>query len=238
MTRGKLLKWFGFGSLLFICAVSGARSIPQPTSHLYTWDGKYVFTDASSIGSYWTCLWLGYGTGRVDAGQLLLRPMASTSNSETHSALVRSNFPLGQAWDISANMCTDVQLRTAKTRRKPVPSPNPWEVAWLIADMADDGSAGLYFIFKTNGVELGAYRYFGNERVYLYTSGNPSMRLGRSYAYRLFSDGSTLTAVIDGVVVAQASLSPLSAWQLGDKIGLYTEDAAVRFGPVSVQTEP
>lgn len=206
----------------------------QGQTTVYPWDGSYGFSDGSLIaGGRWRCLWLGYGTGGVSAGELLLQPKASTA-AETHSALVASQFALASAWDITVSATTDKQLRTRKVRGRFVPAPNPWEVAWLIADMASDGSAGLYFIFKPNGVELGAYRGFGLEQIFLDTSPSPAMKIGKTYTYRLVKNGGLVTALIDGKPVAAAPLDRLSSWPLGDRVGLYTEDAAVRFGPVTI----
>lgn len=224
------------GLLLALCA---ARTAVPQSGTTYSWLGQYALRDGTSVNPYWTCLWLGYGTGSVSSGQLWLMPRASTSPGETHSALVRSNFPLPQAgWAISVRVATDAQLRTAKGRKKKDPVANPWEVAWLIAGMADDGSSGLYFMLKPNGVELGAYAMGGAQRVYLFTSGTPTLVLGQENDFRLVNDGLGLTALLDGSPVASAPLTALSGWPLGNKIGLYSEDAAVRFGPVTVAAYP
>ena len=212
------------------------QDLPAQTK-TYPWNGSYSFPDGQVIGGgLWQCLWLGYGTGRVSGGELLLQPMTSTTAGETHSALVRSQFALGSTWMISVNVTTSKQLRTRKVRGKAVPAPNPWEVAWLIADMAPDGSAGLYFIFKPNGVELGAYRGFGQEQVFLDTDSRPAMTIGTTCSYQLVKDSTMVTALINSVPVAAAPRAALSGWSLGNRIGLYTEDAAVRFGPVTVTT--
>jgi hypothetical protein len=199
----------------------------QTSAQTYTWSGKYYFNDGQWIaGDFWLCLWLGYGTGSVSRGELSLKPKAATTALETHSALVRSEFVLGSDWDISVRMTTDKQLRTRKVGKRQVPAPNPWEVGWLVANMREDGSAGLYFILKTNGVELGAYKENGDQ-VFLFTAPTPQNRIGSSYLCRLVRIGNQ---------VAAASLDALGNWPMGDRIGLYTEDAAVRFGPVSVVT--
>jgi hypothetical protein len=109
-------------------------------------------------------------------------------------------------------------------------------VAWLVADMAADGSAGIYFIFKPNGVELGAYRGFGAEQIFLDTGSTPVMKIGTTYSYRLVKNSTMVTALVDGAPVAAAPLAALGNWALGNRIALYTEDAAVRFGPVTVTT--
>jgi hypothetical protein len=229
------------GMLLPCLCLAGAL-IPgapaQATGTTYFWQGSYDFYDGQFIAEgNWLCLWLGYGAGYVSRGEISLRPKASTTDSETHSALVRSEFVLGQDWDLSVTMTTDRQLRTRKMRNRQVPAPNPWEAAWLVADMVEDGSAGLYFILKTNGVELGAYKETG-EQMFLFTASSPQNRIGRSYLCRLVKAGSQITAIVNGQTVGTASLGVLGEWPLGDRIGLYTEDAAVRFGPVSVVTGP
>jgi hypothetical protein len=216
--------------------ISGAPA--QESGTTYFWQGSYDFYEGQLIGGgNWLCLWLGYGPGYVSGGEIALKPKASTTLSETHSALVRSEFVLGQDWDISVTMTTDRQLRTKRVRGRQVPAPNPWEVAWLVADMVEDGSAGLYFILKTNGVELGAYKGNGDQ-IFLFTTSSPQNRIGRSYLCRLVKVGSQITAVVNGQTVGTASITALGDWPLGDRIGLYTEDAAVRFGPVSVVTTP
>ncbi len=224
--------------LLCLCLAGALVSgvVAQGSGTTYLWPGFYNLHDGQLIGDgNWLCLWLGYGTGGVDSGELWLMPKASSTPSETHSALVSSQFALGPDWDISVAMATDRQLRTKKVRSRRVPAPNPWEVAWLVADMVEDGSAGLYFILKTNGVELGAYRETG-EQVFLFTAPSPQNRIGRSYMCRFVKSGRQITALVNGQTVGTASLDVLGDWPLGDRIGLYTEDAAVRFGPVSVVT--
>ncbi len=237
MVSGKLVRSGSSLLLLSIIGVPPANLSAQGQTRVYTWDGSYGIRDGELLaGGSWRCLWLGYGTGSVSAGQLFLRPKASTAAGETHSALVGSQFSLGSTWDIAVDVTTEKQLRTRKVRGKIVAAPNPWEVAWIITDMAADGSAGMYFIFKPNGVELGAYRGFGQEQVFLDTGSTPTMRVGRTYTYRLVKDGNLVTALIDNKSVAAAALDKLRSWSLGNRIGLYTEDAAVRFGPVTVIT--
>jgi hypothetical protein len=212
--------------------------VAQGSGTTYFWQGFFNFREGQLIGEgNWLCLWLGYGTGGVDNGALWLMPKSSSTPSETHSALVSSQFPLGPDWDIAVAMTTDRQLRTKKMRNRQVPAPNPWEVAWLVADMMEDGSAGLYFILKTNGVELGAYRETG-EQIFLFTASSPQNRIGRTYVCRLVKTGRQITAMVNGQTVGTASLDALGDWPRGDRIGLYTEDASVRFGPVSVITSP
>ncbi len=234
----KLLHWILCCCLLTMVAGTVGLSLPRQSGHVYTWDENKILRDGDKIGSYWRCIWLGLGSGQVSSGQLWLSPMVSTSPGETHSGLIGSNFSLGRTFDISVDVTTDQQLRITKTRKKTISTPNPWEVAWLIANMADDGSAGVYFIYKPNGVELGAYGEFGRARTYLYTAGQPTLVLGRRYTYRLMSNGESLIAAINGVEVASASLSSLTGYSFGNKIGLYTEDASVHFGPVTCISYP
>ena len=225
------------GTFLFSLCLSGAL-IREAAAQTYTWDGSYRLNEGQLIGGgSWACLWLGYGSGYVSNDVLGLKPKASTTPSETHSALVRSEFVLAQDWDISVVITTDSQLRAKKMRGKQTSAPNPWEVAWLLADMKEDGSAGLYFILKTNGIELGAYKENGDQ-MFLFTAPTPQNRIGKSYLCRLVKADRQITAIVNGQPVATASLDALGDWPLGDRIGLYTEDAAVRFGPITVVTGP
>lgn len=229
-------------TLLLFLWVSGALltdSAGQGSQQTYYWSPDYSpFQEGQLIGGvYWRCLWLGFGTGSASGGELWLRPKAATNPSETHSALVRSEFVLDRDWDIRVQIATDAQLRTKRSRGKQVPAPNPWEVGWLVANMKDDGSAGLYFILKTNGVELGAYRETG-EQFFLYTATRPKAQIGIPYQCRLVKAGNKLTAFVGTSQVGSALLDALGNWPLGNRIGLYTEDAAVRFGTVWVSTGP
>ena len=204
-----------------------ADSILSSQSH--SWDGAYEFVDGQVIGDgAWRCLWLGYGSGAVADPNLWLRPAVSSRDDETHSALVRSEFSLGSSWDFSVIVSTDGQLRTRK--------PNPWEVAWIMGDLTEDGSAGIYFTLKTNGVELGAYRDHGLEQHYLFTSDSPTLVLGSEYDYRLVKDSGRVYAFVNGSLIAEAPVDSIEHWNLGDRIGLYTEDAAVHFGEVRVES--
>jgi hypothetical protein len=220
--------------LILLTVAPGIHTPAMQSGTVYSWLGSGSILEGSPIGNYWTCLWLGYGTGKLSGGQLYLTPKASATVGETHSALVQSDFALNRVFDISVDVVTDKQLRTVKVGKKSVAAPNPWEVAWIVANMPDDGSGGIYFMLKPNGVELGGFSSYGAHQTFLYTAPAPALVLGRLYKYRLKSDGTSIWAYVNGVEVARSSLSPVSAYALGDKLGLYTEDAAVRFGPVTV----
>jgi hypothetical protein len=234
MNTARILRWSGPCVLLAIVSFHGASAFPQSDAY-YTYDWQWQSTfnsDGTRIGPDWLCLWLGYGTGVVDGTQLWLNPMKSTSPGTTHSAMVSSSFKLGEFWGFQVPVTTVKQLRTKKIRGREVSSPNPWEVAWLVGKMTDDGSAGLYFIYKTNGVEMGAYRYSGAECIFLFTAKMPKMVIGDEHLLGLSGSKSTLTAFVDGKELATVSLAAVAGWQLGDRIGLYTEDAMVSFGRV------
>jgi hypothetical protein len=226
MDRGKLA--------ICACMLTAMLSqIPVSSGNLesiisgYTWEGTYEFFDGQAIGGgAWRCVWLGYGFGEVSDGKLWLSPAVSRKVGETHSSLVASEFTLDSTWDFSVISATDRQLRNR--------SPNPWEVAWIMADMKEDGSTGLYFLLKPNGVELGAYRHHGLEQQFLYTNHSPVLELGREYEYRLAKEDGWIQAFVDGDLVAEAPLNSIDTRDLGDRIGLYTEDAAVHFGEVSI----
>ncbi len=170
--------------------------------------------------------------------KLLLRPAPATRKGETHSSLVESEFLLGAEWDVSVFVRVDEQLRTqwGGKKRGMLKKPNPWEVAWIFGDALPDGSAALYFAFKTNGIELGAFRFHGEEVQFLATLPEPKLQIGRWYEYRLVKRSGLLSAYVDNMdtPVAEASLAPVAHWTFGDRLGLYCEDSAVRFGTVRI----
>ncbi len=59
-------------------------------------------------------------------------------------------------------------------------------------------------------------------QLFLDTGSTPTMRVGRTYTYRLAKDGSLVTALADNKPVAAAPLDRVRSWSLGSRIGLYT----------------
>ena len=162
------------------------------------------------------------------------KPMAATAPGETHASMIVSTKRFAGV-DMTLRQKTVRQLRTGSEQ-------NPWEVAWVVWGYRDDLHF-YYFIFKTNGIELGKVHpgYPGAQR-YLYTSSRPRMTIGRWNTIRVRQVGTTIDVWVDGVRVVRGLVD--SPGPAGDqpyttgKIGMYNEDAYVRFDDLSaVSTE-
>jgi hypothetical protein len=177
----------------------------------------------------WYSVYTGYGVTRVvrtpsGSHALSLSPRAAAKPDETYAALVRTRRRWGDL-DFRARVRSVAQLRT--------PSPNPWETAWVLWHYG--GRARFYsFVPKPNGWELGKEdpAYPGSQR-YLATSATPKFPLGRWYTVRVRQQGATMTVWVDNrrIVTFTDRERPYRS----GPIGLYTEDASVLFGAVTVR---
>ena len=108
------------------------------------------------IATELTCVFNGYGSVTFDGQRLTLAPRTSTTERETHAALVTVDRQLPiDNYRVSWRARTVRQLRTGAT------APNPWEVAWYVFDYLDNEHF-TYFILKPNGWELGRRDPSGN----------------------------------------------------------------------------
>lgn len=202
--------------------------------------------DGSTNGE-WEAIYDGYGQTSVVAdtsGQALAQaPQASTSVDETHGSLVTSRQSFGDI-DFTARLKTVRQLRT--------PVPNPWETAWVLWNFTDDHHF-YYLALKTNGWELvkedpaplvpGAggcewptylnCKYPGAQR-YLVTSTTPTFGVGSWHDVRVRQVGGTIDIWANGQHLT--TFVDNDAPYRSGKIGLYNEDADVRFDDVVVRT--
>src|SRR5438067_13892860 len=91
------------------------------------------------------------------------KPLASKSLSETHSSLTLATSEF-QDIDISLKVKTKEQLRQGS-------APNPWEAAWVMWRYQADWHH-YYFIFKSNGIELGKKQneIQSDSHMFLYTA--------------------------------------------------------------------
>ena len=169
----------------------------------------------------------GYGKVGIERDKtnvLYEKPKAPITANETHASLVTTTRSFGNL-DLSLRMKTVKQLRT--------PTPNPWETAWVFWDYTDN-THFYYLALKTNGWELGKEdpAYPGSQR-FLVTGSTPVFNVGTWYDIRItqqdniikvFVNGNTLTSFIDN-----------ERPYLTGKVGLYNEDAHVRFDNVLIQ---
>jgi hypothetical protein len=206
---------------------------------------KTVWADGSTHGA-WLARYNGYGTTSVvtDGTNVLQEsPQASTSSGETHAGLVTTTKTFSN-FDLTLRLKTVKQLRT--------PTPNPWETGWVLWHFASD-QAFYYLALKTNGWELGkvdatkqdpagpscvwpSYTnclYPGAQR-YLITSSTPTFPVGTWYRVRIRHVGNAMTFWVNGAQLGSFTDSE-RAYTSG-KIGLYNEDATVRFDDVLVKS--
>ncbi len=185
------------------------------------------WADGSVHGS-WRDVYGGYGhVGIVRRGAsrvLQEQPRASTRPDETHATMVVSRRSFGSL-DLSVWVRTVRQLRT--------PTPNPWEVAWVVWHYRDD--THFYdLVLKANGWELGKEdpAYPGAQR-FLATGSSPTFAPGRWYLVRVLQAGDHITVWVNGARLV--SVTDGQRPYLRGSLGLYTEDAQVQFGHVRVR---
>jgi hypothetical protein len=184
------------------------------------------WADDSKHGQ-WRDRFGGYGKVgiTVDASRVLSEvPKTSRQPSETHAGLVTSLKSFGD-FDLTLKMKTIRQLRT--------PSPNPWEMAWVLWHYTDP-THFYYLILKTNGWELGKEdpAYPGNQR-FLITQSSPSFRPGPWYSVHIRQVGRRIT-----IWVGRTKLGTFTDYQRPYRrgsLGLYCEDSQVEFDDVLVR---
>ncbi len=173
--------------------------------------------------SKWVIAWDGYGTVKIENGALMMAPKASTSPSETHSALVRAGSQSWGDYTYNLKMNTVEQLRIGS-------APNHWEVGW-ITFRHQDNSRFYYFIFKPNGIELG--KALGNDQqAFFVTESSPRLQLNKWNNYKIVLQGANIKVYIDGTLVA--NYTDTNNPFLTGGIGLYNEDAKVYYDDVKV----
>lgn len=186
--------------------------------------------DGAEIGP-WTVVFGGYGCvkAQVEAGKewFLLAPQAVADSSQTSASLVVGPQH-GLNFAFAASMITDTQLRQGA-------SPNVWETAWIVWDYTDNEHF-YYAIMKPNGWEIGKRdpAYPGGQR-FLVTGNTPTYPIGEWHRATVIRKGARTRFLVDGLELAsfQDSERPYK----GGRVGLYTEDAAVRFRSVSLREE-
>jgi hypothetical protein len=181
--------------------------------------------DGGVYGS-WTAAYNGYGTMTItrDGSNVLAEsPKQSTRAGETHAGLALTTRRFGNV-DISVRQRTVQQLR--------LPTPNPWEVPWLLWNYTDDDHF-YSVVLKPNGWEIGKEdpAYPGAQR-YLATGSSPQFAVGPWHTIRVRQFGNQITAWGDGVLLATVTDTE-RPYSTGN-VGLYTEDALVHHSDVSV----
>jgi hypothetical protein len=209
---------------------STATATASATTTLYADDFGSLplatgWLDGSTHGG-WVSTYNGYGSNgtALDGSQVLTEsPKVSATSGATHASLVNTTASFG-------DMDTTVRLRTVQQLR--TPTPNPWEVAWVLWHFTDD-THFYYLALKPNGWELGKEdpAYPGAQR-YLRTSGSPTYAVGSWHTVRVRQIGNVMTVWADGTQLA--SFTDNERPYLNGTLGLYNEDSLVHFDDVKV----
>ena len=183
--------------------------------------------DGSTHGG-WVSTYNGYGLNgtALDGSSVLTEsPKVSTTAGVTHASLVNTTASFG-------DMDTTVRLRTVQQLR--TPTPNAWEVAWVLWHYTDD-THFYYLALKPNGWELGKEdpAYPGAQR-YLRTSGSPTYAVGSWHTVRVRQVGNVMTVWADGTQLT--SFTDNERPYANGSLGLYNEDSLVHFDDVQVTT--
>ncbi|MGJ0502430.1 MAG: hypothetical protein ACR65X_01560 [Methylocystis sp.] len=194
--------------------------------------------DGALLAPNWKSVYHGFGLNSVasqfDGRSLSIRPKESISANETHAGLINGPHP---SWpvDLRGNFTIEAALHTEQQLRRQ-PAPNPWEVAWLLWDYADN-THFYYLIPKPNGWELGKAdpAYPGAQR-FLASGHQPTFPIGHRYVVKIVQSASpsatTLTAYVDGVLLT--TFTDRERPYASGLVGFYSEDAAVYFHSVVV----
>jgi hypothetical protein len=183
--------------------------------------------ERSQYGNWYT-QYAGFGTISIvgmPGSALEVYPEPSREPSVTHAGLVTTTQSLNNLL-LSASMTTVRQLRT--------PNPNPWEVGWILWHYQDDHHF-YYLILKPNGWELGKKVPDSADQRFLLAGPTPTFPVG-VHTVKVLQIGPTIQVVGDGQLLG--TFVDRDNPYLTGSVGLYTEDAQVRFGVVSAETLP
>jgi hypothetical protein len=165
----------------------------------------------------WRTWW---GKVSVVNGAVTLSSQAPKAPAETHSALVTSAATWGDQ-TLSFTATTLDQLRVNS-------DPNVWETDWVMFHFRDLENY-YWFMLKTNGWELGK-KQGSDTQIFLATGDSPRIALRRKHQVQIDVRGPRIVVTVNGSrVVDFTDPNPIRS----GSIGLYEEDARVRFEDVS-----
>lgn len=171
----------------------------------------------------WRLVFHGHGRADADASRVELVPATATTDDVTHGALVVRT-------DGGADGVVSTRLTTRRQLREP--TPNPWEVAWVLVRYTDP----VHFyavVLKPNGWELSKQdeRYPGAQK-FLASGSEPTFPVGGSYELRVEARGATISASVDGHELF--THTDHDEPYLEGHVALYTEDASVVFDQITL----
>ncbi|MFN2527903.1 MAG: calcium-binding protein [Candidatus Baltobacteraceae bacterium] len=187
-----------------------------------------AWIDSSVVGN-WLARYNGFGTTQVVQGasggkMLELSPRPSVVASETHAALVLSTQTFTDL-QATAEVQTVAQLRAS--------APNPWETAWFLWHYQDDKHF-YYLILKPNGWEVGKEDpLYPDAQRFLDTGTDRTFAIGSTNQVEIVQRGATISIAVNGS--ALTAITDTERPYLSGSVGLYCEDARVRFGAITVR---
>ncbi|MEV1021536.1 calcium-binding protein [Streptomyces sp. NPDC050264] len=172
--------------------------------------------DGSTHGR-WLSVFNGHGTNIGDDDALSLSPRPAEDPGTTHAGLVVSTASY-------ADVRYEARMRTEKQLREP--TPNPWEVPWLVWAYTDPEHF-YYITLKPNGWELGKRdpAYPGGQR--FLATGHEAYPVGDWSDVRVEQRGATMTVTVADQPLVTFT-DPERPYNAG-RVGAYSEDAAVTF---------
>lgn len=207
--------------LLGPAAVAAAFACAQPVEA----DGAVAaslvdrFEGQSLSTRKWRYHW---GSVKVGDGRLTLASRPPRRPARTYSALITSRTSF-------SDHVFRVRTKTVERLRRNT-RPNTWEVGWVFFRFRDLENY-YYFILKPNGWELGK-KHGSDEQIFLATGAGKRLVIGRWHRIAIGATGARIRAWVDGALVLDfTDPDPL----LSGKVGLYEEDARVRFDSVAIR---
>lgn len=204
----------GITALVVGCLAFVVRPAPEP---LHQW------TDGDVHGP-WTVLYAGYGEAAGNDDEVVLEPRSAVSPDLTHAGLVHTTETyVDPTFEVTVH--TEAQVRQG--------APNEWEVGWVLWNFRDDEH--FYAVaLKPNGWEISKQDpdYRGNQR-FIASGNEPAFPIGHDYRVRVEHDWPRMTVSVDGEELG--TIVDEETPYRGGAIGLYTEDARVRFHGLDVQ---
>ncbi len=169
-----------------------------------------------------TRLWRHWwGSATVDRGMLTLSSAPSWRASETHSSLVVTH----RSW---RNLRLSVVVNPIRQLRH-TDVPNSWETGWIMFRFRGVWDY-YYFTLKPTGWELGK-KQGSDAQIFLATGSAPKLRIGDRARITIQAVGPRIRVFVNGARILDfVDPRPLRS----GAVGLYEEDATVRFGDVAV----
>lgn len=183
-----------------------------------------AWTQGESYGQ-WRLIYDGYGLVSGNDQEVVMYPTSAASYDMTHACLVVTNDVFEGDIDFEVTTHTEEFVRLGEA--------NPWEVGWILWNYQDDEH--FYALaLKPNGWELSKQdpAYPGNQR-FLTSGHEPKFPINNDYRARIVQTDNTITVFADGEKLGEFTDTE-TPYSHG-AIGLYTEDAKVRFKDLDLE---